>query len=72
MKIFPNRFFIILVVFLMQETAVFAASEPPPPSRVPPPPSVPLDNAIFLFAVFSVCFGIYKLNKIKNIKKASN
>jgi hypothetical protein len=31
-----------------------------------------LDGAIFLFALFSVCFGIYKLHKIKNIKKASN
>jgi hypothetical protein len=33
---------------------------------------LPLDGAIFLFALFSVCFGIYKLYKIKNIKKASN
>ncbi|WP_396140108.1 hypothetical protein [Flavobacterium sp.] len=71
MKIVPNRVFIILVVFLMQGTAVFAAPGPPPPSA-PPPVGLPLDGPIFLFALFSVCFGIYKLNKIKNIKNASN
>ena len=72
MKIVPNSVFIILVAFLMQGTAVFAAPGPPPPSSTPPPPGLPLDGAIFLFALFSVCFGIYKLHKIKNIKNASN
>ena len=72
MKIVPNRVFIILVVFLMQGTAVFSAPGPPPPSSTPPPPGLPLDGGIFLFALFSMCFGIYKLNKIKNIKNASN
>jgi hypothetical protein len=72
MKIVPNRVFIFLVVFLMQGTAVFAAPGPPPPSTPPPPVGLPLDGAIFLFALFSVCFGIYKLHKIKNTKNASN
>ena len=72
MKIVPNRVFIILVVFLMQGAAVFARPDLPPPSSPPPPPGLPLDGAIFLFALFSVCFGIYKLHKIKNIKNASN
>ncbi len=72
MKIVPNRVFIILVLFLMQGTAVFAAPGPPPPLTPPPPPGLPLDGAIFVFALFSVCFGIYKLHKIKNIKNASN
>jgi hypothetical protein len=72
MKIVPNRVFIIQVVFLMQGTAVFAAPDLPTPSNDPGPPGLPLDGAIFLFALFSVCFGIYKLYKIKNIKNASN
>ena len=72
MKIVPNRVFIILVVFLMQGTAVFAAPGPPPPRNAPTPVGeLPLDGEIFLFALFSVCFGIYKLHKIKNIKNAS-
>ena len=72
MKFVPNRVIIILVVFLMQGTAVFADPGPPPPSTPPPPPGLPLDGGIFLLGVFSVCFGIYKLHKIKNIKKALN
>jgi hypothetical protein len=72
MKIVPNRFFIILVVLLMQGTAVFSAPGPPPPSTPPPPPGLPLDSGIFFLALLSLSFGIYKLNKIKNIKKASN
>ena len=72
MKIVPNRFIIILVVFLLQGTAVFANPGPPPPSTPPPPPGLPLDGGILVLALFSICFGIYKLNKIKNIKKASN
>ena len=72
MKIVPNRVFIILLVFLIQGTAVFAAPGPPPPSSPPTPPGFPLDGEIFVFALFSVCFGIYKLHKIKNIKNASN
>jgi len=56
----------------MQVSAVFAASEPPPPASAPPPPPLPIDGALFILALFSICFGIYKLNKIKDIKKASN
>ena len=72
MKFVPNRFFIILVVFLLQGTVVFAEPGPPPPSTPPPPPGLPLDGGIFLLALLSLCYGIYKLNSIKNIKKASN
>ena len=72
MKIVPNRVFIILIVFLMQATAVFARTNPPQPRRAPVGPGLPLDGEIFLFALFSVCFGIYKLHKIKKIKNASN
>ena len=72
MKIVPNRIIIILVVFLLQGTAVFADPGPPPPSTPPPPPGLPLDGGIFVLALLSICFGIYKLSKIKNIKKASN
>ena len=72
MKIVPNRVIIILVVFLLQGTVVFADPGPPPPSTPPPPPGLPLDGGIYILVLLSICFGIYKLNKIKNIKKASN
>ena len=72
MKIVPNRVIIILVVFLLQGTVVFADPGPPPPSTPPPPPGLPLDGGIYVLVLLSICFGIYKLNKIKNIKKASN
>jgi len=72
MKIVPNRIIIILVLFFLQQTNVFAASGPPPPSSPPPPPGLPLDAGLFLLAIASLCYGIYKLNRIKNIKKASN
>ena len=72
MKIAPNRVVIILVVFFLQQTSVFAAPEPPPPSSPPPPPPLPLDEWIVLLVVISILFGIYKLNKILNTKKASN
>ena len=72
MKIVPNRIIIILVVFLLQGTAVFADPGPPPPSTPPPPPGLPLDGGIFVLTILSLCYGIYKLNRIKNIKKASN
>ena len=72
MKIVPNRIIIILAVFFLSVTNAFADPGPPPPSTPPPPPGLPLDGGIFLLGVLSVCFGIYKLNQIKNIKKASN
>ena len=72
MKIVPNRFFIILVVFLLQQTNVFADPGPPPPSTPPPPPGLPLDGSLFLLLLLSLCYAFYKLNKITNIKKASN
>ena len=72
MKIVPNKIIIILAVFFLSVTSVFAAPGPPPPSTPPPPPGLPLDGGILVLALFSLCFGIYKLNKIKNIKKASN
>ncbi|MCF6128562.1 hypothetical protein L1S35_02685 [Flavobacterium sp. AS60] len=72
MKIVPNRFFIILAVFFLSVTSVLADPGPPPPSTPPPPPGLPLDGGIFILALLSMCFGIYKLNKIRNIKKASN
>jgi len=72
MKIDLNRIFIILGVFFLSVTKVFAVAEPPPPALPPVGPGVPLDGGIFLFSLFSVCFGIYKLHKIKNIKNASN
>jgi hypothetical protein len=72
MKIVPNRIVIILVVFFLQQTNVFADSGPPPPSSPPPPPGLPLDGGLFMLLVVSLCYGIYKLNKNINIKKASN
>jgi hypothetical protein len=72
MKIVPNRIILILVVFLLSQTSMFADPGPPPPSTPPPPPGLPLDGGIFLLVILSICYGIYKLNKIKNIKKASN
>jgi len=72
MKIVPNRIVIILAVFFLSVTNTFADPGPPPPSTPPPPPGLPLDGGIFLLVVVSLCYGIYKLNKIKNIKKASN
>ena len=72
MKIVPNKIIIILAVFLLQQTNVFADGGPPPPSTPPPPPGLPLDGGLFLLVIVSLCYGIYKLNNIKNIKKASN
>jgi hypothetical protein len=72
MKIVPNRIIIFLVVFLLQQATVFAAPSPPPPTTPPPPPGLPLDGGIFLLVLLSVAYGIYKINSIKNIKKASN
>lgn len=72
MKIVPNRVIIILVVFFLQQASVFAAPEPPPPSTPPPPPGLPLDGGIVFLVLLSICYGIYKLNKTKTIKKASN
>lgn len=71
MKIVPNRTIIILGVFLLQATAAFADAEPPPPSSPPPPPGLPLDGGIFILVVLAMGYGIYKLNQIKNMKKAS-
>ena len=71
MKIVPNRIFIILVVFFIQQTTVFADGGPPPPSTPPPPPGLPLDGGLVLLLILSLAYGIYKLNQIKNIKKAS-
>ena len=72
MKIVPNRFIIILVVFLLQHASLFADAGPPPPSSPPPPPGLPLDGGLCMLLIVSMCYGIYKLNKLKNIKKASN
>lgn len=69
--IVPNRIFIILVVFFIQQTTVFAEGGPPPPSTPPPPPGLPLDGGLVLLLTLSLCYGVYKLNHIKNIKKAS-
>ena len=72
MKIVPNRIIVILVVFFLKQTNVFADGGPPPPSTPPPPPGLPLDGGLFVLALFSLCYGIYKMSKLKNIKKASN
>ena len=72
MKIVPNRIIIILAVFFLQQTTVFADAGPPPPSTPPPPPGLPLDSGLVILVVISILFGIYKLNKILNTKKASN
>ena len=72
MKIVPNRIIIILVVFFLLQTNSFANGGPPPPSSPPPPPGLPLDGGLVILALLSMCYGIYKLNKILNIKKASN
>ncbi|MDI1316726.1 hypothetical protein [Flavobacterium sp.] len=72
MNTVPKRVLIILVVFFLEQTNVFAAPEPPPPSTPPPPPGLPLDGALYILVMLSVCYGIYKLNQIKSIKKASN
>ncbi|WP_293870415.1 hypothetical protein [Flavobacterium sp.] len=72
MKIVPNRIIIILVVFFLKNTAVFADAGPPPPSSPPPPPGLPVDGGLYILLMLSLCYGIYKLIKLKNIKKASN
>ena len=72
MNIVPNRITIILGVYLLQATAVFAETGPPPPSSPPPPPGLPLDGGIVILGILSMCYGIYRIYKIRNIKKASN
>ena len=73
MRNIPNRLYIILVVFLLQITTVFAEPAPPPPSTPPPPPpGLPLDGVIVILIGASIYYGIYKLKKLNNIKKASN
>ena len=74
MRIVPNRVIIILAVFFLSVTSVFAdpGGPPPPTTLPPPPPGLPLDVGIFWLVLVSLGYGLYKLNKIKNIKKASN
>lgn len=72
MKIVPNRISIILAVFFLSVTNAFADPGPPPPSTPAPPPGLPLDGEIVFLTLLSLCYGIYKLYKIKDINKASN
>jgi hypothetical protein len=71
MKILSNRIIIFLAALFLHQTSVFAQTNPPPPPTTgpPPPPGLPLDGWIYLLVILSLCFGIYKLNKLK---KASN
>lgn len=70
MKIVQIRIIIFLAVLFLHQTAVYAQTDPPPPpTGPPPPPGLPLDGWIYLLIVLSLCYGIYKLNKLK---KASN
>jgi hypothetical protein len=71
MKIVPNRIIVFLAVLFLHQTSLLAQNDPPPPPTFgpPPPPGLPLDGFIYLLVILSLCFGIYKLNKLK---KASN
>ena len=70
MKIALKRILLILVV-IFSSVASYAAPGGPPPPTPPPPPGFPLDGSVFLLAMFSVIYGLYKLYQFNNSKKAS-
>ena len=70
MRIALNRILFILVV-LFSSVATNAAPGGPPPPTPPPPPGFPLDGSVFLLALLSVIYGLYKLYQFNNNKKAS-
>lgn len=75
MRIVPDRILFIIFALLLNSGVVVADNPGPPPPTgpvPPPPPGLPLDGCIYMVLLLSICYGIYKLNKIKNIKKASN
>ncbi|HPW97264.1 MAG TPA: hypothetical protein PK218_01740 [Flavobacterium sp.] len=72
MRIVPNRLIALILAMALPCGVVFGASNPPPPSTPPPPPGLPIDGSLYVLLVISVVFGIYKVYKHHNIKKASN
>lgn len=70
MKIALNRILFILVLIFSGAVANAAPGGPPPPTP-PPPPGFPLDGSVFLLALLSVIYGLYKLYQLNNNKKAS-
>lgn len=72
MRIVMNRLLILILALALPSSAVFGATDPPPPSTPPPPPGLPIDGSLYVLLVISLVFGIYKVYKYHNIKKASN
>jgi len=76
MRIVPNKILTSIVALLLNCGVLFASEPGPPPPTgpgpPPPPPGLPLDGYIYIVLFLSISYGIYKLNKLLNIKKASN
>jgi hypothetical protein len=70
MRIALNRILFTLVV-LFSGVVSYAAPGGPPPPTPPPPPGFPLDGSVFLLALLSVIYGIYKLYQLNSNTKAS-
>jgi hypothetical protein len=70
MRIALNRILFTLVV-IFSSVAVNAAPGGPPPPTAPLPPGFPLDGSVFLLALLSVIYGLYKLHQLNTNKKAS-
>jgi hypothetical protein len=69
MKITHSKIIIILIMLIGCVSEVVAAPGPPPPSTPPPPPGLPIDGYLYILAIVSLIFALYKTYKIK---KASN
>ena len=70
MRIALNRILFTLVL-VFSSVASYAAPGGPPPPTPPPPPGFPLDGSVFLLALLSITYGLYKLYQFNSNKKAS-
>ena len=73
MSIAPNRLLTIISALILPSFIGFSAVVPPPPPQgAPPGPGFPIDSGVMVLLIISIIFGLYKVYKFNQIKKASN